>query len=67
MKVFNLDKSYECIKFEDISVEDLIVISGGSGGGSGGGIFAEIVRSVFPSPISDLIIAVYGSQRGSLG
>jgi len=33
MNTFGLDKNYEQINFEEVTVEELQVISGGSGGG----------------------------------
>lgn len=36
MNTFGLDKSYDQIDFEAVRIEDLDLISGGSGGGSNG-------------------------------
>ncbi|QEI11002.1 hypothetical protein [Cellvibrio japonicus] len=35
MNTFGLDRNYEQFNFEEVSVEDLQIISGGSGGGYG--------------------------------
>lgn len=34
MNNFGLDKNYSQLNFEEITVEDLVIVSGGSGGGS---------------------------------
>lgn len=42
---FGLDKNYEQINFEEVSVEELQIISGGSGSGTDGAYWAMLGMS----------------------
>ena len=62
MNTFGLDKNYRQIDFEEVTVEDLEFISGGSGGG--GAIDVNLInnpQSTFGHMINDGYAALYNA------
>lgn len=60
MKSFGLDKNYEQINFDEVTVEELQIISGGTGGG--GGSYAYAARAGIAGAFTG---AVAGALRGA--
>jgi hypothetical protein len=64
MNTFNLDKNYQQFNFEEISVDELEIISGGSGGISGyegaGAILTVlgVGATIATAPISAVVIGI---------
>jgi bacteriocin-like protein len=72
MNTFGLDKNYEQFNFEEISVEELQVISGGSGGGTNWNLvgtslaLAGIALAAVSAPISMPVLA-FVAAAGAMG
>jgi len=70
MKTFGLDKKFEPINFTEVTVEELEVISGGSGGTTAGNIAMVLAGgwagAVAGAAVGGLVGAAAGFVLGSL-
>lgn len=63
MKIFSLDKAFTPFTFEELSIEDFEIISGGSGGSSGAsGIRPPLLGPIIPAPIINAVSHAYNSM-----
>ncbi len=66
MNTFGLDKNHSQLNFEEITVEDLVIVSGGSGGSGGLGFPWEYYNPfgaydfIFSSPSSNFNDLYFG-------